>query len=250
MLTLFRLSVITALLLLLWEGIVIFYSVPDYLLPAPHRVFGVFQTQSALLLMQTWPTLIEIGCGFIFGILLGCLAGLGTAFFRSLKSWFLPLLIISQAIPIFAIAPLLVVWLGYGFTSKIATSVLMIFFPVASAFYDGLQRTPTAWLDLAKTMQASKWRIFWHIRIPAALPALASGIRIAAVIAPIGAIVGEWVGSSRGLGYLMLNADARLQIDVMFAALSIIIIISLLLYFCTDRLLKRLVYWQEETFHD
>ncbi len=244
---LWRLTLITSGLLLAWEGIVFYYAIPNYLLPAPHEVFTVLQHQLPMLLNQAVPTLIETVLGFFLGILFGCLAGLVLAFFRPLKSWFLPVLILSQAIPIFAVAPLLVVWLGYGLASKIVTCVLMIFFPVASAFYDGLQRTPAGWLDLAKTMNTSKTRLFWHIRIPAALPSLASGIRIAAVIAPIGAIVGEWVGASCGLGYLMLNANARMQIDIMFAALLVIMFISLTLYFTTDRLLKRLVHWQENT---
>ena len=128
--------------------------------------------------------------------------------------------------------------------SKIAMAILMVFFPVASACHDGLQRTPPEWLQLAKTMNASRWRLFYRIRLPAALPALASGIRIAAVAAPIGAIVGEWVGASRGLGYLMLNANARMQIDLMFAALIVIIIMALLLYFGIDKLLRTLVWWQ------
>ena len=119
----------------------------------------------------------------------------------------------------------------------------MLFFPITSAFYDGLQNTPPGFLDLAKTMNATKWRLFCAIRIPAALPSLASGIRIAAVIAPIGAVVGEWVGSSRGLGYLMLNANARLQIDMMFAALIVMIALALALYFTVDKLLRVLIWW-------
>jgi putative hydroxymethylpyrimidine transport system permease protein len=190
------------------------------------------------------PTLTETLLGFLLGILTGCFAGMILAFFRPAAMWFLPLLIISQAVPTFAIAPLLVIWLGYGMTSKIVTAVLMIFFPVASAMYDGLRRTDTAWLDLAKTMNAGRWRIFFQIRIPAALPALASGIRIAAVSAPIGAVVGEWVGSSSGLGYLMLNANARLQIDMMFAALLVIIMLALGLYFSVDQALRKLIWWQ------
>jgi len=242
-----RLILMTVVFLLLWQGIVWFYHIPNYLLPAPQEVFHLLHTQFYLLFTHALPTLTETVLGFVLGILFGCLAGLSVAFFRPLKSWFLPLLIISQAIPVFAIAPLLVVWLGYGLASKIVTCVLMIFFPVASAFYDGLQRTPQPWLDLAKTMNAPAWRIFWHIRIPAALPSLASGIRIAAVMAPVGAIVGEWVGSSRGLGYLMLNANARMQIDMMFAALFVIILLSLLLYFTTDKILSKLVHWQENS---
>lgn len=230
-------------LLLLWQGMVALWQLPDYLLPPPSQVFMTLYQQKLLIAMQALPTLTEISLGFLLGIVFGCLAGVVLAFYRPLALWFLPVLIISQAIPVFAIAPLLVMWLGYGLASKIATTILVVFFPITSAFYDGLRRTPAGWLDLAKTMNVKKWRLFFHIQIPAALPDLASGIRIAAVFAPIGAIVGEWVGSSQGLGYLMLNANGRLQIDVMFAALIVIILLALVLYFSVDKLLRTFIWW-------
>lgn len=244
---LLRSFIISAGLLLLWQACVMIWHLPAYILPSPWQVFITLYQQSHLIAVHAMPTLIETLFGFGFGILFGCFAGFLLAFVRPITFWFLPLLIISQAIPTFAIAPLLVIWLGYGLASKIVTTILMIFFPIASAFYDGLRRTHVGWLDLAKTMNGQKWRIFWHIQVPAALPALASGIRIAAVVAPIGAIVGEWVGSSQGLGYLMLNANARLQIDMMFAALLVIIFFALSLYFTVDRLLHLFVWWEEKS---
>lgn len=230
-------------LIFLWQASVMLWQLPHYLLPSPLRVFTTLYHQSPIIFAQAIPTIIETLLGFLLGIFFGCIAGLAITFFKPLRFWFWPLLIISQAIPTFAIAPLLVIWLGYGLASKVATTILMIFFPITSAFYDGLRRTPSGWLDLAKTMNAGKLRLFYYIRMPAALPDLASGIRIAAVAAPIGAIVGEWVGSSQGLGYLMLNANARMQIDMMFAALLVIIALSLFLYFCVDRLLRTFVTW-------
>jgi putative hydroxymethylpyrimidine transport system permease protein len=163
----------------------------------------------------------------------------------------MPLLVVSQAIPVFAIAPLLVLWFGYGIASKVAMAALIIFFPVAANFLDGLRRTEPGWLDLARTMTVGRpgaaLRILWHIRVPAALPALASGLRVAAAVAPIGAVVGEWVGSSAGLGFLMLHANARLQIDLMFAALLTLALFALVLYFTVDRGLTALIAWQRET---
>ena len=116
-----------------------------------------------------------------------------------------------------------------------------------AACYDGLRHTQSGWLDLAKTMNATPFTILRYIRFPAALPALASGLRIAAAVAPIGAVVGEWVGSSSGLGYLMLHANARMQIDLMFSALVTLAIFALLIYFSLDALLSRLTYWQPRT---
>ncbi len=131
-------------------------------------------------------------------------------------------------------------------TSKIAMAVLIIFFPVTAAFYDGMRSTEPEWLELAQVMNAKPMAIIRHIRIPAALPAFASGLRVATAVAPIGAVVGEWVGSSSGLGFYMLHANARMQIDVMFAALSLLCIVSLMLYFLVDRAMIKIVYWQKE----
>ncbi len=238
-----RQTCIMLLLLLAWQGVVMLWDLPPYLLPSPWQVLHTLHEQFALIASHALPTLIEMLLGFSLGILFGCMAGLVVAFSKPLSKWLLPLLIVSQVIPTFAIAPLLVIWLGFGLASKVATAMLMTFFPITSALYDGLRHTPPGWLDLAKTMNAKKWRTFCYIQIPSALPALGSGIRIAAVAAPVGAIIGEWVGASQGLGYLMLNANARLQIDVMFASLLVIILLALVLYFCVDKLLRILVTW-------
>jgi putative hydroxymethylpyrimidine transport system permease protein len=191
-------------------------------------------------------TLLEIIAGLLIGTLLGASNALVMIASRSLKRWLLPVLVISQAIPVFALAPLLVLWLGYGMSSKIAMAVLIIFFPVTAAFYDGMRSTEPEWLELAQVMNAKPMAIIRHIRIPAALPAFASGLRVATAVAPIGAVVGEWVGSSRGLGFYMLHANARMQIDIMFAALSLLCIVALTLYFLVDRAMIKIVYWQKE----
>jgi putative hydroxymethylpyrimidine transport system permease protein len=240
-----RVLLIGFLLLGLWQSIISFTSLPNYILPSPFEVGLSFVQNWSILLKHFIPTFNEILLGFLLGIIFGCLFGLILKYFTRLADWFLPVLIISQAVPTFAIAPLLVIWFGYGFVSKIITIILMIFFPIASTFYDGLRNTPTGWLDLARTMNGSKWRIFLTIQIPAALPSLASGIRISAVLAPIGSIIGEWVGASEGLGYLIINANARMQIDLMFATLLIIIFISLILYFSVDKILRVTLWWSK-----
>ena len=234
---------LTALLLLLWQSAVNLLDLPHYMLPAPSSVLKQLQIHYLLLWQHAQITLLEI----IIGLALGFLLGLSSALFLSLSApisaFLMPLLVISQAIPVFAIAPLLVLWFGYGMASKIVMTVLIIYFPVTAGCYDGLRNTPQAWPDLARTMQVGGFALLFKVRLPAALPALASGLRIAVSVAPIGAVVGEWVGSSQGLGYLMLHANARMQVDLMFAALFLLIIIALTLYFVTDRLLRRLIPW-------
>jgi putative hydroxymethylpyrimidine transport system permease protein len=227
----------------LWQIIIIIFDLPSYILPTPLSVLHTLIERFSLIMHETKITVMETLIGLFLGLVFGSIASLLMASFNSFSFWALPILVISQAIPTFAIAPLFVIWFGYGMTSKIATAVIMIFFPITSSFFDGLRRTDQECLDLAKTMNAKKWRIFWYIRIPAALPSLASGLRVATVAAPVGAIVGEWVGASQGLGFLMLNANARMQIDLMFAGLFVLIIFSLVLYFLMDKSLKLLIPW-------
>ena len=155
-------------------------------------------------------------------------------------------MVVSQALPVFAIAPLLVLWFGFGLSSKIVMASLIIFFPVTSAFYDGLRRTDPDLLDYAKLVRATPWQTLMLIRVPAALPALGSGLRVAAVFAPIGAIVGEWVGSSQGLGFVMLQANARAQADVVFAALALLAAMALLLRTIVDKATRAMTPWQSE----
>ncbi|MEM1244198.1 MAG: ABC transporter permease [Pseudomonadota bacterium] len=241
----FRGLILFLLLLLIWQGIVWLFHLPAYILPSPFNVAEVFYQQPHLLLHQSIPTLIATILGFSLGTFFGLFAAIIVCLYKPVRNWLLPLLIVSQALPTFAIAPLLVIWFGYGLASKIIICVLMVFFPITSATYDGLRATPKAWLDLATIMGGNKRRKLWHLQLPAALPHFASGIRVASVYAPMGAIIGEWVGASSGLGYLMLNANARLQIDVVFATLIIILVFALVLYFIVDKLMAYLIPWQK-----
>jgi putative hydroxymethylpyrimidine transport system permease protein len=239
-----RLAVVTVGLLVIWQSVVMIFNFPDYILPAPKAVIITWFDNLPFIWQQTVPTVVEAVAGLLLGAVIGIVAGLLLIMFNPVRLWLLPVLIISQAIPTFALAPLLVVWFGYGEASKIITAAIMIFFPVTTSFYDGLRQTPSTWLELAKTMGANRWQQLWHIRMPAALPSLASGLRIAAALAPIGAIIGEWVGSSHGLGYLMLNANGRMQITLMFAALFTITLLALALYYLVDWVLRKKIWWQ------
>jgi len=232
-------------LLLAWQLVVTFGALPPYILPGPAAVLRRLWQQAGLLLYHAGVTALEIVLGMLLGTLLGCGTALALGYSRRARRWLLPVLIASQAIPVFAIAPLLVLWLGYGMGSKITMAMLIIYFPVTANSYDGLRHTQRGWLDLAQVMltEPRRWALLWHIAIPAALPALASGLRVAAAIAPIGAVIGEWVGSSAGLGYLMLHANSRMQVDLMFAALLVLAALAVGLYFTVDASLRRLLPW-------
>ena len=236
--------ILTTGFLLLWQLVVTLTGTPPYILPGPLPVGHAIIDKFPLLLSHLGTTLTEILLGLALGTILGTSAALVMILSPLLKRWMLPVLVVSQAIPVFALAPILVLWLGYGMASKVAMAVLIIFFPVASSFYSGMQRTEPDLLELARIMGAGPLAVLRTIIIPSALPAFAAGLRVATAVAPIGAVVGEWVGSSAGLGFYMLHANARMQIDVMFAALTVLAVTSLALYFLVDRLLDRLVFWQ------
>jgi len=238
---------VVAGLLLLWQAVVWLTGVPAFLLPPPTAVARTLVSSAPLLLDQAQVTLLEILLGLLGGVVIGGTSALLMALVPPVQPWLLPILVLGQTIPVFALAPLLVLWFGYGLASKVVMAILIIYFPVTAALFDGLRRTEPGWLDLARTMGASRWRTLFRLRLPAALPAFGSGLRIATAVAPIGAVVGEWVGSSAGLGYLMLHANARLQIDLMFAALIVLMAIALTLYVAVDRLLVHLMPWAPQT---
>ncbi len=240
-------AVVAVALIALWQLLVWVTGAPPYMLPPPATVFACLADNWQLLLEHAVVTGGEILAGFVIGTLLGILAALSMAASAITRRWLLPLLVISQALPVFAIAPLLVLWFGYGFAAKVAMAVLIIFFPVAAACFDGLSSTPPAWIDLARSLRARPHRLFLLIRWPAARPALASGLRVAAAAAPIGAVVGEWVGAGSGLGYLMLHAVGRVRTDLLFSALFVLCALALILYFTVDHLLRRWLWWQPRT---
>ena len=235
---------VTALgLIAAWELLVWLAGLPPYILPPPSRVAVVLVERFDLLIEQASWTAGEMFLGLVLGLVLGSALAVIFAASAAWRRWALPLVIVSQAIPVIAIAPLLVLWLGYGMASKVAMAALIIFFPVVSSLYDGLRRTDPGWLELARTMDASPRAVLLQIRLPAALPAFASGVRIAAAVAPIGAVIGEWVGASAGLGFLMTQSLARGQTPLAFAALTILCLLGLALYTAADRLARRLVPW-------
>ncbi len=232
-----------SLIVLLWQLLVTVSGIPHFLLPAPFAILKTLFSQIQLLGLHTAITAFEIVSGLVIGCLLGVVSAVVLSTSRRLRRWLLPVMVISQSLPVFALAPLLTLWFGYGLGSKVVMAVLIIYFPVVAATFDGLRHTSAAMLDLAATMNASPTTILLQIRLPAALPSMASGIRVATSVAPIGAVVGEWVGSSQGLGYLMLQANGRMQTDLMFAALLCLCLLAYLLYSLVNRLLDRCLYW-------
>ena len=207
---------IAAVLLALWQALILATGTPKYILPPPLAVLQKIVSARSQLAEHALVTLAEVGLGLITGTALGILSALALQYSRLLRALLSPLLVSSQAIPVYALAPVLTLWFGFGMLPKILMTVLIIYFPST----------------------------LLRLRLPAALPAFASGLRVAVAIAPIGAVIGEWVGGSSGLGYLMTYANARTQTDLLFAALAVLVLITLTLYSATDRLLNRLIRWK------
>jgi putative hydroxymethylpyrimidine transport system permease protein len=244
-----RLAITALGLLLVWEAVVRVTGVPAFILPDPLRVLDTLLDRWDLIAGHAGVTALEILLGLALGTVLGGASALILTGFAPARRWLLPVLVASQALPVFALAPLLTLWLGYGLASKVAMATLIIYFPVTAAFYDGLRRVDPGWLDMARVMGAGPGAVLRLVRLPAALPAFGSGLRVATAVAPIGAVVGEWVGSSAGLGYLMLHANGRMQTDLMFAALLVLAVMAVGLYTLVDRGLAAAITWAPRDGH-
>ncbi|TQS73886.1 ABC transporter permease [Rhodobacteraceae bacterium] len=219
----------------LWQGAIWILQMPSFILPSPLRVAGALWHARVILAENALITMSEVVIGLLLGAALGWITAVGLAFSVAARNAVRPLLVFSQAVPVFALAPIFTLWFGYGMGSKIAMALLIIYFPVTSSFFDALMRVPAPWLAQAHVMGARRWQVMFTLRIPAALPGFLSGLKLAAVYAPIGAIIGEWVGASKGLGYLMLLANGRGKADLMFAALIVLAVLTLLLHRGVDR---------------
>jgi putative hydroxymethylpyrimidine transport system permease protein len=238
---------VAAALLLIWWAVVIVFQPPPFMLPDPARVFAALRDRPELWRVHALTTLSETLIGFVAGSVLGIALALAMSFLPPTRRILLPAMVVSQALPVFAIAPLLALWFGFGLASKIVMATIAIFFPVASAFADGLARTDEKLVDLARLYRATRPQVVTLLRVPGALPSLVTGLRLAAVYAPIGALIGEWVGASSGLGYAMLMANARSQTDVMFAALILLAAMSVLLRALVDLATANLTPWAAES---
>ena len=233
--------------ILFWWAVQYLTKTPSYILPSPYIVFLSILNNIELLTYHSLITFYEIIIGFLLGTILGLYTGILFIISKSTRKWLLPFIILTQAIPIFAIAPILTLWVGYGIWSKIIMTILIIYFPITIAFYDGLKRIDPMIVNLAKMMGASTFMMLFKIRIPFALPQLSSGLKLAAAFAPMGAVIGEWVGSSKGLGYIMLYASGRVQIDLMFASIIILAIFTIILYNLVTFITNKLTKWDPKS---
>jgi NitT/TauT family transport system permease protein len=233
--------------LLGWDLITRYSGIPNFILPSPFSVW--IRLLKALsdgsLVYHTGITLSEIILGLLVGTMFATIVGYGLAKSRSLERVLSPYLVASQAIPIVAIAPLLVIWLGDGILSKVVICALIVFFPVLVNTIVGVRAVPTALYDLMNSLHASRSQILWKVEVPASLPVFFGGLRVGATLSVIGAIVGELVDAERGLGFLLQLGDFQYDTPMVFVAVFMLITLALMLYGIVTLLEKRFLKWQE-----
>lgn len=238
-----------SLLLGLWAWYLItrYGGIPNFLLPSPLSVWARFlkALRDGSLIYHTGITLSEIVFGLLVGTIFATVVGYGLAKSRSLERVLSPYLVASQAVPVVAIAPLLVIWLGNGILSKVVICALIVFFPVLVNTIVGVRAVPTALYDLMNSLHASRSQILWKVEVPASLPVFLGGLRVGATLSVIGAIVGELVGAEEGLGFLLQLGDFQYDTPMVFVAVFMLVALALMLYGIVTLLEKRFLKWQE-----
>jgi NitT/TauT family transport system permease protein len=218
----------------LWAGSVRLFEIPAYLLPGPGAVFQRLVTDAGLLWSNALVTLSEIVLGFALTIVTAIPLGLLIALSPLSKQILYPPIMLLQLVPKIAVAPLFLVWLGFGMESKVLLTVLMTFFPLLLASISGFQILDTRYLYLTQSMGASTWQTFRYLRVPAALPVIFSGVKTSATIAATAAIVAEFVGANQGLGYVLLKGTSTMDIELTFAVLVVLTIIGIVINYAVE----------------
>jgi NitT/TauT family transport system permease protein len=232
-----------------WEYLVRLSGLPRFILPSPLDVWKrlVESLADGSLLYHTGVTLLEVMLGLLLGVTLATVLGYSLAKSRSLEKVLAPYLVASQAIPVVAIAPLLVIWLGHGIISKVIICALIVFFPVLVNTVVGVRAVSLALYDMMHSLRASRWQVMSKLEVPASLPVLLGGLRVGATLSVIGAIVGELVDAKAGLGFLLKVGDFQYDTSMVFVAVIMLIVLALSLYGIVTLLEKKFLKWQQTT---
>jgi NitT/TauT family transport system permease protein len=218
--------------LLAWDSLVRWQNYASFILPSPGRVWARFldMVRDGTLAIHAWVTLTEILLGLVLGLIAATVIGYFLAKSPLLERILSPYIVASQAVPIVAVAPLLVIWFGFGGLSKVLACALTVFFPMLVTTIVGIRSVEPDLRALMRSVQASRWQTFVKLEVPASLPILFGGLKVAVTLAVIGAVVGEFVGADRGLGFLVNLARGILDTPMLFVALFTLVIIALALY--------------------
>ena len=241
--SLFSLLIAVALLTA-WELACRGFDVPDFILPTPSLILTVAVTRAVILLPHAAVTAIEVLAGIIISLLVAVPLSIVLFAQPSVEKALAPFLVASQAVPVFAVAPLLVVWLGYGLASKVLMAAVIIFFPITVNLLEGFKSCDHEFRVLFQLMGAGFWKTLRFLYWPWALPHFFAGLKVGVSVATIGAVIGEWVGAQQGLGYLMIQANARLNVDMVFAAILWLSVMGLSLWVFVGFLERKVISWK------
>jgi NitT/TauT family transport system permease protein len=233
--------------IVLWWLATVVFSIEPYLLPGPGDVFDKFFDQPGYLLQETGTSLLETIEGFLLAIVIGVPIALVIVSSRVLERLVYPLLLMVNAIPKIAVAPLLVVWMGFGQWPKVVMVLLMCFFPVVISTAQGMKSTPTELVELLRSLNASRMQEFFKLRLRYAMPQIFTGLKVAISLAVIGSVIAEFVGATRGLGYVIQQSGASADTTLAFAAITLLSIMSILLFYGLVLLEHLLLPWAQET---
>ena len=228
---------------LLWQLAVTIFPIPSYLLPSPLEIGSVMVTRFELQTTHALVTLREILLGFALAVLIGVPLAVAITFVPVFEKLFYPILVATQAIPKVAVAPLFLVWFGFGEAPKVAMATVIAVFPIIIDTAVGLRAIDPDMVRLAKSMRAGSLKTFWKVRLPIALPSIFAGLKMAMTFAVIGAVVGEFVAGQSGLGYLIQAATGSLQTEVAFASIVFLSFIGIVLFFIVEALERFFVPW-------
>lgn len=232
-------------LLVLWQIIAMAGLIPSFMLPSPIDVVRAFIKDFPLLMMHARVTLFEAFLGLTFGIILGFLIALAMDWFAPVKKALYPLIVVTQTVPTVAIAPLLVLWFGYGVLPKVILIILTTFFPIAVGLFDGFQSADPDAVNLMRSMGADRFQIFWHIKLQGSVNSFFAALKISASYSIVGAVISEWLGGFTGLGVYMTRVIKSYSYDKMFAVIFLISIISLILMLLVNFLHRKLTPWDD-----
>jgi NitT/TauT family transport system permease protein len=234
------------LILAFWQIITMLNLYPSFIIPTPLSVVDRFidVARDGRLWTNTWTTLSQMLIGLSIGLTIGVLLGYVMAKSRALEDALSPLVLAFQSTPVVAYAPLLVIWFGSGPTSKIITSALIVFFPMLMNTLVGIRTVPASLRDLMRSLNATRWQMFSQLEVPAALPVLFGGLKVSAVLAVIGAVVGEFISSDAGLGYLINRARYDYDTPLVFVAILMLALIARAMYGVISLLERRALAWQ------
>lgn len=226
-----------------WDLSIRLFHIPAYQIPSPGDVVTVLISDWPELLRQSWPTTYATLCGFLLSALFGIPTAMLIAGSKTVESYVYPLLVFSQSVPKIAIAPLFVVWFGFGIVPKVISAFLLGFFPVVVSAVQGFKSVDPDMVDLARAMQGSRFKVFCAVNLPHAMPAIFSGLKVSVTLAVVGAVVGEFVGSNSGIGYVMQRSIGTFDLPTMFAALVILALLGVVLFWIVDRIEKLVIPW-------